>query len=123
VGVTRRQARELLGAGLAGPPVKTSSAVLYEEAAVDALASWPVLTDDRVEAACPWGLFVNRHRLDTWAFSPLTSVWIRSASNGTVTCLRVDGLWLRERGGEITSVIPERGCGYRLGRWLPAGAA
>jgi hypothetical protein len=119
VGVTRRQANEVLEAGLAGPPVRTSSAVLYEEEAVDALATWPVLPDDLVDAACPWGLFIARQRLDTcldsWAFSPMTSVWIwsRIERHGHLPFVSTICGFVTD-GAEITRTIPLRGGGYQL---------
>jgi hypothetical protein len=70
------QARALLGAGLAGPPLASSSVTLYDEAAVRALAARPTL--DLASAAgsaqtaslCPHGLYVARlRRAQRWDLS------------------------------------------------------
>jgi hypothetical protein len=130
VGVTYRQVREVLRSGIAGEPLCPPGASLHDAAAVDALASWPVVTDELVDASCPWGLFIARQRpatwTETWAFSPMTSVWIRSRIERhghlpfvATLCGFVTG------GAEITGTIPVRGGGYQLrlrdpGPWFDA---
>ena len=57
---TREHARLVLRAGLAGPPVRTSAALLYDEARVVALATRPRVTAEEVEELCPRGLYVAR---------------------------------------------------------------
>ncbi len=59
-GVARTQARRLLAAGLAGPGVRGAGAVLYDQTAVQALASRPVLALDDLAPVCPNGLVVAR---------------------------------------------------------------
>jgi hypothetical protein len=114
VGVTRRQACLLLGAGLAGEAMRTPSATLYDEAAVESLASWTALTDDQADAACPFGLFIARADCGVWGFSPWTSVWIHSRIERHGHLPFVSTLCgFVISGGEITRTIPERG-GYRL---------
>jgi hypothetical protein len=60
VGVARTQAQVLLAAGLAGTGVRSAGAVLYDEAAVRALAARPEVDPDELAAACPHGLFIAR---------------------------------------------------------------
>ncbi len=66
-GLTQRQARSVLAAGLAGLPMATPGAQLYAEEAVLGLAARPCL--DRQEAAesCPGALFVARRWVDVLA--------------------------------------------------------
>lgn len=59
-GIARTQARSLLAAGLAGPGVRGAGAVLYDQTAVQALASRPVLALDELTPVCPHGLVVAR---------------------------------------------------------------
>jgi len=114
-GVTYRQARALLDAGLAGATQRTGSATLVDEDAVAALASWPVLTDEDVELACPWGMFVARADRPTWDFSPVSSVWIRSRidMHGHLPFVATVCGFVT-RGAEITDVLRVRGSGYHL---------
>jgi hypothetical protein len=90
-GVARRQARQVLAAGLAGPPVRAAGALLYERDRVRELARRPRASAALVDEACPWGLFVARRFVDVtqavavqreaasdgWDFSIWTSVWLR----------------------------------------------
>jgi hypothetical protein len=57
---TREHARLLLRAGFAGPGTRTSAAVLYDEGALIALASRPLVDVDAVRSTCPHGLHVAR---------------------------------------------------------------
>ncbi len=66
-GVTRRQARALLGAGFAGTPLVTSSATLYDESRVEELAAWPGVDLARLAAVCPAEVFVARRMVDVRA--------------------------------------------------------
>jgi hypothetical protein len=91
-GIGGRQARRVLSAGLAGVPVVTPGAVLYDLALVEALRLRPQIDEEHVDTACPWGLFIARREIQVgaptaeqlaalspgWAFSPWTSVWLRS---------------------------------------------
>jgi hypothetical protein len=91
VGLSRKQARRVLAAGFAGPPVVTLGALLYRAADVAALARWPLVDGTAVDAACPSGVFVARRDLDLaagraeqlealregWDLSSWTRVWIR----------------------------------------------
>ena len=88
----RKQARRLLAAGLAGPPVVTPTALLYRAVVVDDLTRWPLVDGTAVDAACPSGVFVARRNFDVmsprraqlgvlregWDLSPWTRVWIRA---------------------------------------------
>ncbi len=92
IGLTRRQSCRVLAAGLAGAPIRTSSAVLYERHRVRELADRPVAGSTQVAEACPSGVFIARRDVDAsrseaerraalqpaWAFSPLTAVLIRA---------------------------------------------
>jgi hypothetical protein len=60
----REHARLVLRAGLAGEPIRTRSALLYDAEAVRALAERPRVTGDELEAF-PTGLFVARLSRDT----------------------------------------------------------
>ena len=57
---TREHARLVLRAGLAGPATRTSSALLYDQDRVVALAARSPVTADEVDVACPTGLYVAR---------------------------------------------------------------
>jgi hypothetical protein len=63
-GWSSRQAREALECGLAGEPVRTRAAHLYDEERVRALASRPIIEWQVVADACPTGIFVARRRVD-----------------------------------------------------------
>lgn len=67
----REHARLVLGAGLAGEPVRTSAALLYDAAAVHALAERPPVTARELARVCPRGLLVAR-------LSRQTSVEVRA---------------------------------------------
>ncbi|GAA1775494.1 hypothetical protein GCM10009795_021820 [Nocardioides hankookensis] len=56
----RRQVRIALDAGLAGEPVRTRAATLYEAARVAELAARPLVAMGAVYRACPYGLLVDR---------------------------------------------------------------
>jgi hypothetical protein len=59
-GLSRERARLLLETGIAGAPVRTSGAVLYDEARVRELCGWPTVDEDAVAGACPRGLIIGR---------------------------------------------------------------
>ena len=61
---TREHARLVLRAGLAGEPIRSRAALLYDEAAVRALAERAPVTAAELEAF-PTGLFVARLSRDT----------------------------------------------------------
>jgi hypothetical protein len=139
-GLTNRQARRVLAAGFAGAPVRTSAALLFEQESVEALAAWPVLSDDLVAAALPGGAFVARRDVDLlpgapdlvealrggWALSPLTAVWIRVriGSHGHLPLVATVGGFVAG-GAEITGLVTAGASGYRLdlrapGPWFDA---
>lgn len=57
---TREHARLVLRAGLAGQALRTSSALLYDETLVRALADRAPVTTDGLAEICPSGLYVAR---------------------------------------------------------------
>lgn len=59
-GLSRERTRLLLETGVAGPPVRSSGAVQYDEARVAALRHWPTVEEGQLEDACPRGLMVAR---------------------------------------------------------------
>ena len=64
IGMSRRQARLALGAGLAGEPLKTPAATLYDAARVEDLLARPVVAAGAVFRECPFGLFLDRRVTD-----------------------------------------------------------
>lgn len=60
LGLNLPQAQQVLRAGLAGEPLQTSNALLYEKDRVQALADRRGVRVDEVDAACPCGLVVVR---------------------------------------------------------------
>jgi hypothetical protein len=112
--VSRRHAQRALACGLAGNPIRTRSALLYDEAAVWALASRTILLRAHMWRRSPAGFFVARrdvaahapreaqlHELATgWeAVSPWT--WVGLS-------LRVDRL-VQERGRGLPFVCTVAG--------------
>jgi hypothetical protein len=85
VGVARRQGRRILAAGLAGEPLVTSAAKLYDGRAVDRLTEWPLVDHDDVDQICPRGYFIARrdgeHTLaalaDGWDIAWLATTWLQ----------------------------------------------
>ena len=81
-GLARQQALLVLRTGLAGEPVLSSNALLYDDARVRALAARPAADPARLAMSCPRGLFVVRlgRRPGTegprgpWDLSPWTRV-------------------------------------------------
>jgi hypothetical protein len=63
-GFSSRHARSALDCGLAGLPLRTRAAHLYESARVDDLAARPQIGWPVVFEACPDGIFVARRELD-----------------------------------------------------------
>jgi hypothetical protein len=59
-GVSRRAALRVLASGVAGEPVRTRSAVLYDQARVSELAARPSIQWGDAEEWSPAGLFVSR---------------------------------------------------------------
>ena len=90
-GLNRSRARQVLAAGLAGEPIRTPSALLYDGATVQALAERPVLSWRDVAAMDLHTLFVARGEVDprlslrgqvralseTWLFQRFTGVELR----------------------------------------------
>jgi hypothetical protein len=88
-GISRRRADVVLHAGVAGAPVRTPAAHLYDEAAVDALLARRWLDPLTVDRLFPHGVLVSRRVYDVltttpvealadgWDFSTYTRVWIR----------------------------------------------
>jgi hypothetical protein len=74
---TREHARLLLRAGFAGPCLRTSCALLYDESAVRALAARPLVDEDELASAGPHGLYVAR--LGRATTVDLTEPWARVA--------------------------------------------
>jgi hypothetical protein len=66
-GVTRRQAQRVLAAGLAGDPVRTRSACLYDEADVRALVDTRVVSWREMSERCPYGFFIARRHVSAVA--------------------------------------------------------
>jgi hypothetical protein len=64
LGIGPRQARQVLDAGLAGDPLRTSAALLFESERVESLVRRPVLPWAEVDEVCPSGLFVARRSAD-----------------------------------------------------------
>ena len=58
--VTPRHARRVLASGLAGAPIRTRSALLYDERAVKALAARPIYETAHLWERSPVGFFVAR---------------------------------------------------------------
>jgi hypothetical protein len=92
-GLPPRQARQVLDAGFAGTPIRTSAALLYDLGAVDALTLRPRLHPGELDELCPLGAFVaragrrsvdvrqsNRQRLggfrEGWALGPINAAWL-----------------------------------------------
>jgi hypothetical protein len=59
-GVSTWSAARVLESGLAGEPIRTGSAVLYDEARVVELAGRPSVGWPDIDDLCPAGLFVSR---------------------------------------------------------------
>lgn len=82
IGVSERSARRVLAAGLAGDPVVTPAAHLYDADTVDRLAARPHLSWPELREACPHGLFVARRAGDVedlagdWPISPWVTSWM-----------------------------------------------
>lgn len=62
--LSRRQARRVLDAGLAGDPVRTRTAHLYDLAAVTALTRRPEVERDVIVSLLPPGIWVARRLVD-----------------------------------------------------------
>jgi hypothetical protein len=75
---TREHARLVLRAGLAGVPVVSSKAVLYDAERVLALARRPPVTADELAELCPEGLYVAR--LTRGTRIDITAPWTQTAS-------------------------------------------
>jgi hypothetical protein len=63
-GVSEWSARKVLESGLAGEPIRSGSAVLYDEARVTELAQRPSVQWPEFYARCPAGVFVSRRDFD-----------------------------------------------------------
>lgn len=78
-GVTARQARQALAAGLAGEPERTRAALLYDEPRVTALAGRTPVDQPTMDRACPHGCFVARRAEQLegpWDFSPWSAALV-----------------------------------------------
>jgi len=64
VGLSRRQARLALGAGLADDPIRTSAATLYDAERVDTLVRRPVVDEGALAELCRGGVLVDRRIVD-----------------------------------------------------------
>ena len=82
IGMPRRQARLALGAGLAGEPVRTRSAVLYDSARVDELVGRPPVSPGALARECPGGLFVDRRVVDVRRLEVVGSAAVESVDLG-----------------------------------------
>lgn len=91
-GLSRRGAVKLLDAGLAGTPVRTSTALLYEEARVRDLLCRPPVGDGDLGALCPDGLFIARR--DVQVTAPLEEQRDALAGGWRMSPWRVAGLRL-----------------------------
>jgi hypothetical protein len=58
--IAPRQARAVLHTGLAGEPLRTASAILYEPRRVETLLARPGVSGDAARTACPRGVFLAR---------------------------------------------------------------
>jgi hypothetical protein len=58
--VSAWSAERVLSSGLAGEPIRTGSAVLYEQARVTELAERPTTQWSELDERCPAGIFVSR---------------------------------------------------------------
>lgn len=88
-GLSRRRADVVLQAGVAGAPIRTPAATLYDEAAVAALLARRWLDPLTVDGLFPHGVLVSRRAFDVlattacealadgWDFSVWTRTWIR----------------------------------------------
>lgn len=74
VGVSRRDARRLLGGGFAGSPEVLRGVHLYDAAEVERLASWPTIKAGDLRAAFPHGLLVARRDV------PVRAGWSEQAA-------------------------------------------
>jgi len=94
VGLNRTRAQLVLDSGLAGEPVRTSSAHLYHARRVRALVDRPVVGWRAVDALDLHALFVARTGVDpglgasnqvsSWCRDPSISIWTRVAMMGQI---------------------------------------
>jgi hypothetical protein len=97
-GLTRNRSRRLLASGMAGEPVATAGALLYEAERISELAARPVVSEERLMGACPGVLFVARRDLPLSApcvepLAVLAGGWPISSA----TALYLD-LWIERHG-------------------------
>jgi len=120
VGPSRRLAEKVLASGLAGTPVRTSSALLFDRSRVEALAAWPTIHPEEQQLVCPHGLFVARRLVDVtqpfevqydtattnWDLSPYTRVYLRArvAEHGPMPFVAATCGWVTTA-AEITTVL------------------
>jgi hypothetical protein len=85
LGITERSARRVLATGLAGTPQRVSGVHLYDEAAVDALVTRPLMPRALLAEACPHGAFLARRAggiaelAGGWPLSLATAFWTAHA--------------------------------------------
>lgn len=117
IGLARRHATQVLQAGLAGRPEITTSALLYDADAVDALVARAPLTVAEVLDTCPQGLVVARRTtsclddlVDGWDFGEVIGSWInlRAAEHGHVPLVATVGGFVT-MGAEIVTVTTRVG--------------
>jgi hypothetical protein len=121
VGLNRSRARQVLAAGLAGEPIRTSSALLYDAATVQALVERPVVTWRDVAAMDLHTLFVARGEVDPSLSRPEQ---VRALSEAWRFELFVDVelAWRVERFGPVAFVATVCGFvvfGAELSRFRP----
>jgi hypothetical protein len=134
-GFSSRHARTALDRGLAGTPIRTRAAHLYDDDLVHDLASRPTIGWRAVHEACPEGIFVARRELDLGCSQPEL---VEQASSGWGSLNPFEWLAMRFQvdrrgslpfianvagvvvlGGDIVGGRP--GCGLRLaepGPWF-----
>jgi hypothetical protein len=97
-GLSRQQSRRVLLGGLAGSGVRTTAAVLYDEARVRSLAGWPTLDHAELTASSAGGVVVVRlgpgcepeaewsweRRADTWRAQPDVGLFARIQVRGRI---------------------------------------
>lgn len=105
-GFSRAMSRRLLATGLAGDPVRTSSATLYDAARVRDLLDRPSVDVDRLPSPCDRVMLESRVAADSTADD-----WARIGNAGAV--VRVHLQLLVERHGLVPAV--HTCCGFVLG--------
>jgi hypothetical protein len=84
LGLSRGQGQRVLAAGLAGDPIRTRSALLYDERQVRALVERPTISWPEVHELCAAGVFVSRRVIDPTR-SPAEQIEALSSGWGSVS--------------------------------------